>query len=85
MNFDTVTQFFGFFGGSEWVSDHCGRGGVHPWVKKLQNRIFTLGHSQVLREINYLMTIIDGHGVGVHSGLKPIQTLQKIQKIVLQC
>ena len=27
MNFGTVTQFFGFFGGSEWVSDHCGAGG----------------------------------------------------------
>ena len=27
MNFGTVTQFFGFFGGSEWVSDHCAPGG----------------------------------------------------------
>ena len=24
----TVAQFFGFFGGSEWVSDHCAGEGV---------------------------------------------------------
>ena len=27
VQYNTVAQFFGFFGGSEWVSDHCGGAG----------------------------------------------------------